>query len=701
MRAAALVALLASLAGPGCTDPAPGGPPAFAAVRDAWRPSERRLLDRRGEPLHERRVDRDGRRLAWVALEEVSPALVAAVVAAEDRRFRAHDGVDLRALAAAAWQTLRGGGRRGGSTISMQLASLLDDDGRHARGRSLAAKARQIAAARALERSWSKDEILEAYLNLVTFRGELQGVGAAAELLYGIAPRSVGAAQGVVLAASLRAPNAGRAALLRRSRRLAGDAGLAAPDAVEPWVDRVAAVPLAAPVRVRIAPHLATRLLAAEGATAVRTTLDARIQRFAIASLDRHLAALADRGVRDGAVLVVANDGGDVLAWVGSSGARSAAPHVDGVRAPRQAGSTLKPFLYALALEQRRLTAASLLRDAPLEVLVDHGAWRPTNYDSVYRGTTTLRTALGSSLNVPAVRALEIVGTAPFLDRLRALGLTTLDRPAEFYGLGLALGSGEVTLVDLVNAYRTLANGGVATPLRLTSDAAAPAAGTRVVDRGSAFVIADVLADRDARAATFGLQSALDLPFAAAAKTGTSTDMRDNWCVGFSDRYTVGVWVGNFSGAPMEDVSGVSGAAPVWREILQELHRDEPAVRPAPPEEVVAVTLADGRREWFLRGTEPATGEILPAEPAPRIAAPADGAILALDPDMPAAAQRVLVESRPPRPGWTWWLGDERLGDAGAPLLWPPRAGVHRLQLRDTAGRTIDAVTFRVRGAGS
>lgn len=696
MNLAALLAVL--LAGAGCTGAPAPDLPAFETVRAGFRPSDHILLDRAGRPLHERRVDLRGRRLPWVALADVSPALVDAVLAAEDRRFRSHRGVDASALAGAAWQSLRGGGRRGGSTITMQLTSLLDESPR--RGpRTLRQKLLQIAAARRLEQRWSKDEILEAYLNLVTYRGELQGVGAAAELLFGIAPRALGAAQAVVLAASLRSPNAAPEALLRRSRALAARHGVDDLTAVERQVERVAGLPRAAPPRAQLAPHLAVQLLNDTAGATVKTTLDAGLQRVAVESLHRHLLTLADRGVRDGAVLAVDNATGDVLAWVGSSGPLSAAPHVDGVRAPRQAGSTLKPFLYALAIEQRRLTAASLLRDSPLEVFVATGSYRPTNYDHGFRGMTTLRTALGSSLNVPAVRTLEIVGIDAFLRRLRALGLTTLDRSAEFYGPGLALGSGEVTLWDLVNAYRTLANGGVAGPLRTTISGTVERREERILDAGAAFVIGDVLADREARAATFGLRSELDLPFPAAVKTGTSTDMRDNWCVGFSDRFTVGAWAGNFSGAPMENVSGVSGAAPVWREMMQHLHREQPGRAPAPPDGVVAVSLGSGRSEWFLRGTAPPGGRTLAAAPRPRITAPVNGAILAIDPDMPPQAQRVVLESRPATADLTWWLGEEPIGDAAAPVLWPPRPGVHRLRLRDAAGSEVDAVTFRVRAA--
>jgi len=697
--AGAAIALLAFV-GMGCDADSANTLPTFATARAAYAPSDHLLLDRRALPLHERRVDFDGRRLRWTALAEVSPALVDAVIAAEDKRFFAHGGVDGLAVLAAAVEGVRGGSRRGASTITMQLASLTDAAPRPAR-RTLRDKWRQMRRAWAIESAWSKDEIVEAYLNLVTFRGELQGIGAAAELLFGVAPHALTQSQSIVLAASLRAPNAATDTLVRRATVLAARRGRADDERITRDAARVVRIPLASPPRASLAPHLAAQLLTATRAAVVTTTLDARLQRVAIASLRSHLLGLRDQRVDDGAVLVADNLSGEVLAYVGSSGSLSQARFVDGVRAKRQAGSTLKPFLYALAIDERRLTAASPLRDSPLEIFLTTGSYRPTNYDHEFRGAISLRTALGSSLNVPAVRTLELIGGAAFLDRLRRAGFTTLDRPAEHYGPGLALGSGEVTLWDLVNAYRMLANRGVTTPLRLLPVGAhdPPDRPTTVFGDEATFVIADILADRDARAATFGRQSALDSTSWAAVKTGTSTDMRDNWCIGFSNRYTVGVWVGNFSGAPMGDVSGVSGAAPVWSEILHWLHRHEPSTAPAPPAGVVPVALEDGRREWFLRGTEPVGGRIVAAPPRPRIAAPIAGAILALDPEMPAAVQRVALESRPRDPAWSWWLGDERLGDAAAPLLWPPRPGLHRLELRNAAGDTVDAIQFRVRAS--
>jgi len=695
--AAPALALVLSLLGGA---PAPS-PPTIDMVRAAWRPSDAALLDRHGEVLHERRIDSTRRRLAWTALDDVSPALVTAVLASEDRRFREHHGVDARALAAAVRQRLSGGPPRGGSTVTMQLAGLLDPGLRRRREpRGLVQKWRQMRVAWTLESRWSKAEILEAYLNLVTFRGELTGVAAAADGIFGKAPHGLTRPESVVLAALLRGPGA-RADLVRR-RALALPDGRATPDDVNSAVDRaLAAAGPHAPRRAE-ASHVAQRLLHAEGGTVVTSTLDAGVQRLAAETLRRHLIAVRAERVADGAVLVVDNASGDVLAYVGSSGDLSPAPFVDGVRARRQAGSALKPFLYALALDLRLLTPATLLDDAPLEIAVAGGLYRPRNYDESFRGPVSARTALAASLNVPAVRVLELAGAESFVQTLRQLGYG-LDQPGDWYGPALALGSADVTLWEMVGAYRALASSGVWRPLRLTPDERAGDP-RRAISADAAFVIANVLADRESRSATFGLENVLATPFWTAVKTGTSKDMRDNWCIGFSRRYTVGVWVGNFSGAPMRNVSGVTGAAPVWVDVMTALHRATPSQAPAPPPGVVTarVAFAGGveppRRDWFLHGTEPLTVSATVSAHHAHIVAPVAGTIIAIDPEIPRARQRVAFEAVGGESGLRWVLDGVELGPGAAPLLWEPRPGRHTLALRDAEAQLRDTVTFEVRG---
>jgi penicillin-binding protein 1C len=448
----------------------------------------------------------------------------------------------------------------------------------------------------------------------------------------------------------------------------------------------------------------ASRLLAdaAQPCHDVPSSLDAGIQAVAEESLRRHLVELRDRSVRDGAVLVVDNASGEVLAYVGSSGDLSPASHVDGVRALRQAGSTLKPFLYASAIERDLLTPATLLEDAPLDVSLPGGAYRPANYDDAFRGLVSVRTALASSLNIPAVRTLLLVGDDAFARTLRALGVSSVSRPGDYYGPSLALGSADVSLWELVAAYRALARGGVWSPLRLT--AASSEEPRRVFGAATAFLVGDILSDRESRAATFGLENALATPFWSAVKTGTSKDMRDNWCIGYSQRFTVGVWVGNFSGESMRDVSGVTGAAPVWEDVMTALHSHEPGNAPAAPDGVVAAWTSfardaePARRELYRRGREPvAQGGVL--ETIARIEAPEDGSILALDPDIAPRRQRVALTVHAPRADLAWRLDGKALGSAASLLLWEPVQGRHDLELLDGAGRRMDVARFEVKGS--
>jgi penicillin-binding protein 1C len=408
--------------------------------------------------------------------------------------------------------------------------------------------------------------------------------------------------------------------------------------------------------------------------------------------------------VRDGAVLVVDTKTGDVLAYVGSARDTSRAAAVDGVRALRQAGSTLKPFLYGLAIERGYLTAASLLDDSPLNLDTANGLYIPQNYDRDFKGPVSVRTALGNSLNIPAVRALVLTGVDDFRERLYDLGYTAISREGDYYGYSLALGSAEVSLWQQAQAYRALARGGIVAPLRLRpgqSDASAP--GRPIMTAGASFIVASVLADRAARVLTFGPDSVLSTPYWSAVKTGTSKDMRDNWCVGFSPRYLVAVWVGNFEGDSMHDVTGVSGAAPVWAELMEALHRDVIVVAPEAPRGVSRAHVAyspaheAARDEWFVTGTEgPVVEAVGSGQAMARIASPAQATVIALDPDIPVRAQRVPLRARGHLEGLVFELDGTPLGEAQRPLLWSPAPGVHRLALVDRAGRTVDHVRFTV-----
>lgn len=726
--------------------------PTFESIKANFKPSDTRVTDRDGLPLQRLRTDTAVRRGRWVALADMSPALREAMLLSEDRRFYEHSGVDWRAVSAAAWGNLWHSKTRGASTITMQLAGLLDDDLQHRPGgRSLGAKLGQTVAAHGLERRWRKDQILEAWLNLVPLRGELVGIDALSQTLFDKAPHGLDDREAAVAAVLVRAPNARPPQVAQRAcallHTLAGNASAADCTGLDTFTALVLQRKAFAPSE-GIAPHLAQQLLRqgqAPHPAVLTTSLRAPLQRFASQSLQQHLRELRGRHVQDGAVLVLDNTTGEVLAWVGSSGPLGSAPEVDHVLALRQPGSTLKPFLYAQAMAQQRLTAASLLDDAPTHIPTAGGLYVPQNYDHRFKGWVSVRTALAASLNVPAVRTLAMVSPDAFHKQLRALGLP-LKESGDYYGFSLALGSAEVSLLNLTNAYRALANGGQVSPVRLTPQPMALGRGSPApdfcafggmrapgcpapkptsprsmppaLDPRAAFIVSDILSDPHARARTFGTDSVLATRFWTAVKTGTSKDLRDNWALGYSARYTVGVWVGNSSGAPMWDVSGTSGAAPVWAAVMQFLHQHEPSRPPRPPAGLQheAVRFGPGleaaRDEWFLPGTaQPVFAIDSRAQPpdfaktegknalktTARITHPAAGTIVALDPDIPPQRQRLYLQASAAHVRWQ--LDGRPLG-RGASVAWLPWPGPHRLQLLAASGEVLDDIRFEVRGAG-
>ncbi len=402
-------------------------------------------------------------------------------------------------------------------------------------------------------------------------------------------------------------------------------------------------------------------------------------------------------------MVVVDNESGDVLAYVGGIGGESTAPAVDGASAYRQAGSTLKPFLYAMGIEKGYLTAASILDDSPVQLDTASGLYVPQNYDKAFKGPVSARIALAGSLNVPAVRTLLLTGVDAFRDRLWDTGYRGLVEDGQYYGYSLALGSAEVTLMEQVAAYRSLALEGRWSPLRLRMDAKTDAP-RRTTTPQAAWIVADMLADPNARAGTFGVDSALRLPFWAAVKTGTSKAMRDNWCIGFTDRFTVGVWVGNLEGDPMRAVSGTSGAAPVWRDVMLALNQGRPGKALPRPEAIeerqvrFAAGMEQPRREYFLKGTGFDRVAFAPAESRrPRIVNPVAGSVYALDPDIPRDNQRLAISVSGQALGHRLILDRRDLGTADSrPLILAP-PGKHRLALVDLDGKVIDQVLFTIR----
>ena len=676
-------------------------PPARLVTAGDARPQYR---DRHGEVLTVTYANR------WnlheqVALHAMPPLLVEAFVLSEDRRFFAHDGVDWLARGHALWQNLRAGGVvRGASTLTEQSVRLL-----HPRPRTPWSRWLEGFEAGRLEARFSKGEILEFYLNQVPYGARRRGVVQAARYYFDRDLDSLTHKEMLALVVLVRAPGAydpyrypGRLeAPLQRLAERVHEAGLLDATAYARLKDTPLAFESSPPLQV-VAPEFVQFLAQGDGPrdSRVRTTLDARIQRAAQGILSARLRDLSDHNVTHAAALVVDHQNGDILAWANvRADVQGEAPRlgIDAVVTPRQPGSTLKPFVYALALE-RGWTAATLIDDAPVSAWVGHGSHRYRNYSNTYYGPLRLRDALGNSLNIPAVRTAQYVGVDQLLARLHALGIESLRAHPDYYGDGLALGNGEITLFELVGAYATLAHGGQRQPLTgvVEFGGGRPVA---AIDPQAASLVANILADPDARRLEFGSGSLLRFPVETAVKTGTSSDYRDAWTVGFNHRYTVGVWMGNLDYAPMRDVTGATGPALAVRALFAELNRFE-ETRPlwlSPRLHSEAICREDGRRaddacarraEWFMAGTAPAE-QARPVRIAPvvRLAEPTPGLMLAMDPRIPDAheafAFRLVDGVSPAR---TEWLVDGEVravtGAGVTRWLWPVSRGEHRASAR-------------------
>jgi penicillin-binding protein 1C len=607
---------------------APDDPEAAFAARYG----STRVLDRHGRLLRELKGPlhtRSGRHAP------VSPWLVRATLAAEDRRYFAHPGVDPLAVARAASQNLANlRVVSGASTLTQQTVKLL-----HPRPRTLLAKATEALRALHWDAVFGKERVLRLYFANAPYGPLVRGAETAARTYFAKPAAELTLSEAALLAVLPRAPS--RLDPVRHpqeareaQRRLLAkmqESGAASADEVDRALAQ--ALPILAPGAARLAPHLADRaqselaLLAAAGVSAVHTTLDGDLQRDLQALVARHALRLRDRGVGNLALVALENATGELRALVGSAdyGDAGHLGAVDGARARRQPGSALKPFAYATAFDLG-LTPATLLPDLEARFATPDGDWLPGNYGRRFLGPVRARVALASSLNVPAVQLVERIGISAVRQRLAALGLHSLERDDSHYGLGLVLGDGEVTLLELAGAAATLARGGEFLPprwLAAIDDTQGKRAGLardparRVFSPQAAWLTTHVLSDPGAREPAFGRGGALEMPFPAAAKTGTSKGFRDNWTVAWTPRWTVAAWGGNFDGRPLRDVTGVTGAAPLVHDALLRVTRGEghpDFVRPDGLErhaicplsgQLAHADCAGQTDEWFLAGTVP------------------------------------------------------------------------------------------------
>ncbi len=676
----------------------------------------RRLVDRHGGLLREALSDSDGRGV-WRPLERISPWVPRAFVAIEDHRFHNHPGVDARGIARALRDNLAAGRVvAGGSTLTQQVVKLIRRTSQPDSARGLWAKAVEALWALRLERAVDKRAILEQYVNRAPFGHGAVGIEAAARLYLDKPASALSLGEAALLAGLPRAPSRdnpfvdGDRAERRRRVVLARMRETGSISAAEH------AEALEQPVRVIdrqrrfVAPHFTSWVLAQDPPPGdVPTTIDAPLQ-LEVERLTREVVrALSDHRVGQAAAIVLDNPSGDILAWVGSVDFFDPDEgQVDMVVSRRQPGSTLKPFVYGLALE-RGFTAADRLPDLPLWFPTGLGDYRPRNYDRRFHGWVSLRTALANSYNVPAVWMAHRLGPAALLDRLHALGFASLTRTPEHYGLGLSLGNGEVQLIELANAYRALANDGRWSPVRWRRDVPR-SAGERIMPPLVARLLSDILSDPIARVPAFGRHNSLTLPFPAAAKTGTSTDFTDNWTAGYTPDVTVAVWVGNFDGRPMEGVSGVTGAGRLWHRVMRAAVGHGRS-RPFATEGLVRRRLcadsgaphhpgcAHAVEEWFRPQHAPVAAP-LPTTTRLVVGFPGDGDVFQLDADTPERYARLRLRAEVPAgvDALVWAIDDGPAREAPAQHWWSVAPGRHVVRVWP-AGRPDEAsppVTFTV-----
>ena len=554
-------------------------PPELLDVSDA---ASTVVVARQGVPLYEA-LSGDGTRSIRLEAGRLPPMLAAATVAAEDRRFYSHTGIDPIAIVRAVRRNIAEHQVvEGGSTITQQTAKLLLARKAPARSRALVGKLQEAVLAQRLEHRFSKNEILALYLNLAAYGNQVVGAGRASYAYFGHDASMLTPAQAAFLAGLPQRPTGfnpyrnPKSALARQRavlRRMQASGLITAEQSREAADEHLAFTKLQTPFAAR---HFVERVLGSVGTKRpdrIETTIDAGLQADVAGIISSQRAQLDRHGASNVAVVVLDNARGEWLAWEGSGDYFDSAHGgaIDGVVSARQPGSALKPFTYALGFEEG-LTPATVLADIPSHFpTAEQGVlYSPRNYDGRYRGPLLARRALAGSENVPAVALASQLGVPKVLRFLLRAGFTTFDRNASYYGLGITLGNAEVRLDELVAAYSAFARGGewIEPVWRRGPEATQARERHPLVSARTAYWIGDILSDPDAREYIFGRGGNLEFPFPVAVKTGTSQAYHDNWTVGYTRDVTVGVWVGNFDRTPLRDSTGVTGAGPIFHAVM-------------------------------------------------------------------------------------------------------------------------------------
>jgi 1A family penicillin-binding protein len=608
--------------------------PRLLTTRDI--PMTTKLYDRNGILLYEMYID-ENRTL--VPLKEIPEIVKKATVAIEDREFYTHQGFSLRGILRAAHQTLLKDNIQGGSTITQQLikSAILTPE------ISLQRKIKELILAFWAEQMYTKDQILEMYLNQVPYGGTSWGIESASHTYFGKSIHEVSLAEAAFLAGLPAAPteyspfgkNPEKAYIRQHEvlRRMVEEHYITQEESQEAkkqtLVFASTNIPIRAPHFVLFAREYLLRNFGEsqvlQGGLSITTTLDINIQDKVQQIVASEIEKLGKLQVSNGAVLVTDPRDGSILAMVGSKDYFDTEKdgNVNVTTALRQPGSSIKVVTYTAALEQG-FTAASLLDDSPVSYrLAGQPAYSPVNYDGKWHGLVPLRSALGNSYNIPAVKTLDRIGVQTMIDKGRLMGIDSWDEPSRF-GLSLALGGGEVTMLDMAEVYGTLANKGMrmnVSPILEIKDF-----NGQILQQGNqslpflattpeiSWIISNMLSDNTARSQAFGSNSSLVIPGkTVSVKTGTTNEKRDNWTIGYTPEVVVTVWVGNNDNSPMNPQlsSGITGAAPIWHNVMVELLKNKQDVVPEKPNSIISIPCYFGRQEYFIQGTEPRSGRCL------------------------------------------------------------------------------------------
>jgi penicillin-binding protein 1C len=671
----------------------------------------------------------EGGRCRWINLDEISSDLLSATVLAEDRYFFLHPGINLLAITRALYQNIRYGRVvSGASTISQQVVRNI-----YRSRRTIFSKIHESWLAIRLERTLSKDQILAQYLNRIYYGNQAYGIDAASRLYFDKPPADLSLAEAAFLAGLPRSPSAlnpyrhFKQAKERQEHILFQMVKQGYISEERRKRAKVESLQLISAQKNFRAPHFCDFILQQipqskiQMLSRIQTTCDYALQEKVETLVKDHIHALEKKGITNAAVIVMDNDSREILSMVGSKDFFDDRHdgQVNGAVSLRQPGSTLKPFTYGLALE-RGMTAAEILEDRDIHFPTPEGSYSPRNYDKKFHGMVRLRQALACSYNVPAVSLLEKLGPDLLYQKLKQLGFESLNKSPRHYGVGLTLGNGEVSLLELTRAYSALARGGLyvgeRTMLKCFDTDGKEIAleeqkkSRRIFSPQIAFVLTNILSDRDARVPAFGYISPLNLPFDCAVKTGTTVDFRDNWTVGYTPRYTVGVWVGNFDASSMYNISGVTGCGPLFKDIMLLLENKKSEVEFTQAEKVMKHKICplSGKlatehcpgtiEDIFIEGTEPKeycsihTASNMPKDSLTfrpkvfKIAFPKDRDVFKMDPILRQEYQRIKLKASIPRDMEVdrveWRVNDHKIGDPSYPfsLYWSLRRGIHTIK---------------------